>query len=264
MKQKLINEMIETERLKLTVFQTVSHFSIVIFLVIIWGFLAYSLIEINVTNTYSGVRSSNEIILSGLPFLIAAIVFYFIQRARLNFYELTIKFSDQEFDEALSRTAKELKWKIKIHQKKYIQAIRPSNLTGSWGEMITIIIDGDRILLNSICDPDNIASVASFGWNKKNLKTFTANLKDTVNKVPIKYNSEVEIPENEWTLKKIIMRLFTYPFCIFLIGLGFYMIIEPVNYKSAGAGIGAIIIASSFLYYDLKIITTKKTKSTNA
>ena len=263
MKQKLINEMIETERLKLTVFQTVSHFSIVIFLVIIWGFLAYSLIEINVTNTYSGVRSSNEIILSGLPFLIAAIVFYFIQRARLNFYELTIKFSDQEFDEALSRTAKELKWKIKIHQKKYIQAIRPSNLTGSWGEMITIIIDGDRILLNSICDPDNIASVVSYGWNKKNLKTFAANLKETVNHIPVKQLNISEIPENEWTLKNTVIRIITYPFCIFLIVLGFYGIIYPVTYKSAGAGIGVIIIASMYLYTDLKIITTRK-KSTNA
>lgn len=263
MKQKLINEMIDTERLKLSFFQTVSHYSIVFLFVIIWSFTLNSLIEIYITKTYSGLRSADELILFGLPFLVGAIVFYFIQRARLNFYELTIKFSDDEFEEALNRTAKELKWKIKTHQKKYIRAIRPSNWTGSWGEMITIIIDGDRILLNSICDPDNIASVVSYGWNKKNLKTFAANLKDTVNHIPIKQPTTPPIPENEWTLKNTVIRIITYPFCIFLIGLGFYMIIDPVNYKSPGAGIGVIIIASIYLYTDLKIITTRK-KSTNA
>lgn len=263
MKQKLIDEMIDTERLKLTFFQTVSHYSLVIFLVIIWGYSIYSLFEMNVTETYSGVRSSMEIILSSLPFLFGAIVFYFIQRTRLNFYELTIKFSGDEFEEALSRTAKELKWKINTHQKKYVRAIRPSNWTGSWGEMITIILDGDRILLNSICDPDNIASIASYGWNKKNLKTFAANLKDTINHVPAKQPTTLEIPLNEWTLKNTVIRIITYPFCLFLIVLGFYMIIDPVNYKSPGAGIGIIIISSMYLYTDLKIITTRK-KSTNA
>ena len=264
MKQELIKEMIKSERLKLTGLQTLDHYFIVIFLLFLWSLTAFSLFEIYVTKNYHGVSSSSELLLAGLSFLLASILSYFIQHARLNFFELTISHSETDFEEALKRTKEELKWGIGIHQKKYIRAFRPSDWTGSWGEMITIIKDGDRILLNSICDPDKLSSIFSFGWNRKNLKTFSSNLKGIVNKVPIKYNPEVEIPENEWTLKKIIMRLFTYPFCIFLILLGFYMIIEPVNYKSAGAGIGGIIIASSFLYYDLKIITTKKTKSTNA
>lgn len=263
MKQKLINKMIESERLKLTFFQTVSHYSIVIFLVIIWGYIAYNLFEINVTNTYSGVRSSNELILAGLPFLVGAIVFYFIQRARLNFYALTIKFSDEEFEEALNRTANELNWKFKYHQKKYTRANRYSNWTGSWGEMITIIKDGDRLLLNSICDPDNIASVASYGWNRKNLKTFEANLKDTVNHIPVKKSTFPLIPENEWTLKNTVIRIIFYPFCLFLIGLGIYLISDSVNYMSVSAGIGAIIIASLYLYTDLKVNLTRK-KSPNS
>ncbi|MCI4442729.1 MAG: hypothetical protein JHC39_04410 [Lentimicrobium sp.] len=263
MKLKLINEMAEKERIKLTGMQTVGHFYIVLFLLLVCCLTAYSLFEIYVTKTYTGVQTSNELIRTSLPFFIAAIIFYFIQRARLNFYELTIKHSEEEFEEALRRTAAELEWKIEVHQKRYIRAIRNSNWTGSWGEMITIIIDGDRILLNSICDPDNIASVASYGWNKKNLKTFAANLKDTVNHIPIKQPNTPLIPENEWTLKNTVFRIITYLLCIFLIGLGFYAIFCPVDYKSPGIGIGVIIFPSMYLYTDLKIITTRK-KSTNA
>ena len=263
MKQKLINTMVEKKRIKLTVMQTFGHYFVVFLLLFICGLTAYSLFEIYVTKTYIGVPTSNELLQTSLPFLIAAIVFYFIQRSRLNFNELTIIHSEEEFEEALRRTTTELEWKIEVHQKKYIKAIRNSNWTGSWGEMITIIKDGDRLLLNSICDPDKISSVASFGWNKKNLKTFSSNLKDAVNKTPAKQVVISKIPENEWTVKKTVIRIITYIFCFFLIGLGFYMIINPVNYKSAGAGIGAIFIALMYLYFDLKIIMTRK-KSTNA
>ena len=47
----------------------------------------------------------------------------------------------------------------------------------SWGEQITIIWEKDKILFNSICDPDRSPSIASFGMNRKNRKTFESFLK---------------------------------------------------------------------------------------
>jgi len=190
--------MIEKERIKLTVMQAVGHYFVVFLLLLVCGLTAYSLFEIYVTKTYTGVPTSNELIRTSLPFFIGAIIFYFIQRARLNFYELTIKHSEEEFEEALRRTAAELEWEIEVHQKKYVRAIRNSNWTGSWGEMITIIKDGDRLLLNSICDPDKMTSVASFGWNKKNLKTFSSNLKDTVINDSIDFQTNNNVIKNDF------------------------------------------------------------------
>ena len=73
-------------------------------------------------------------------------------------------------------------------------------------------------------------------------------------KKDIPVQERLERPEKEWTFKKVIIRLLAYPFCLFLIGLGIYMIFNPVNSKSQGAGIGAITIAGIYLYSDLKMI----------
>lgn len=48
---------------------------------------------------------------------------------------------------------------------------------GSWSELITVKFESDRVLINSICDPDRYPSVASWGQNRKNVsllaKAFT-------------------------------------------------------------------------------------------
>lgn len=81
----------------------------------------------------------NELISIDWLWIIPAIVFYFIQKSRLRFREVNVDYTDQEFQEAVERTAKEYEWKIKLNNKNVFRAYRPWNWTGSWGEMITII-----------------------------------------------------------------------------------------------------------------------------
>ena len=40
---------------------------------------------------------------------------------------------------------------------------------GSWGELVTLRFESDRVLINSICDPHRHPSVASWGQNRKNV-----------------------------------------------------------------------------------------------
>jgi len=103
-----------------------------------------------------------------------------------------------------------------------------------------------------------MSSVASYGWNQKNIKTFIKNLSDVLNNRPAEIKEEKEI--NEWSLKRIVIRLFAYPFCIFLIVFGVYMVLEPLTIRTVVAGLGAITIASIYLYSDIKILTTKNEK----
>ncbi len=56
-----------------------------------------------------------------------------------------------------------------MDEKIIIAKTHPSIFSGSWGEQITILFDDDRILINSICDPDKKSSVVSMGRNKKNV-----------------------------------------------------------------------------------------------
>lgn len=62
-------------------------------------------------------------------------------------------------------------------------------------------------------------------------------------------------PEKEWSLKNIFIRLFTYPFCMFIIGINVFLIIPDGHYFLA---FGTLIIIGFYLITDLKMIFRKK------
>lgn len=261
MKSEWVDIMKRTKRLKLSRWDTITHYSIVFFFLLFPAFTLIDLIEIYITNSYEGVRTAEELISTTWPWIIPALAFYFIQKRRLRFKEVKVNYTDKEFQEAIEKTAIEYEWKIERNENTIFHAYRPWNWTASWGEMITIIKCKDRLLLNSICDPNSMYSVASYGWNKKNIRTFLTHLFESKDDSPSK--TKIDVPAREWTLKMAIIRMFTYPFCIFLIGFGIDMILNPVNWKSQGAGIGAVVIALVYLFADLKVIYKKSRTPSN-
>ncbi len=62
-------------------------------------------------------------------------------------------------------------------------------------------------------------------------------------------------PEKEWSFKRILIRLFTYPFCLFLIGLSIFLAIPNGKYVLA---IGTLGFVSFYLVTDLRMIFRKK------
>lgn len=58
----------------------------------------------------------------------------------------------------------------------------------------------------------------------------------------------------QWTIKKILIRILAYIFSVVLFYFGYKMLIEPINLKSRGAGIGAISIAVCYIFIDIKLI----------
>ena len=71
---------------------------------------------------------------------------------------------------------------------------------------------------------------------------------------------EIEKVEPEWSLKNTLIRLFTYPFCFFLMWLTIFVVIPAGNY---GLAIGIAIFVIPYLYIDLKLIMRKKTTGNN-
>jgi len=169
-------------RLKLTFGQTIEHYFIVLLLLFVPIFITYNLFEIFVTETYDGKRTAGELVTTAIPFFILAIVFVIVQRNRLKLKEIKINYTERQFQEAVEQTIGELKWQIEINSEKVFRAHRPWNWKSSWGEMITIFKEEDRLLINSICDPDGKTSVASWGWNDKNIYVFERNLRKASNK----------------------------------------------------------------------------------
>lgn len=237
--------------------QLLTHYGIVLFLLVIVLFTARDLAEIYLTNTYSGVRTARELVTASLPFIAGAIIFAVIQYRKLYFREYRVSVTEEQFREAIERTVKEVGWQIETNNKSLFRANRHGGYwSASWGEMVTILKDKDRLLINSICDPGHVSSIASFGWNRRNMDAFLGNLTDVMNNKPQELKTAAVY--KEWTAKRTLFRLFAYPFCICLVVLGVYMVMEPLTAQTIAAGIGAIAIAVIYLYTDIKVLTSKR------
>ncbi len=166
----------DTNRLKLSNWQLFWHYSIVPFILIVPIMNLYSVFQIEVTGTYTGVRSTEEHLIVGLPWLIPAIIFAIIQYRRLNFKRLNARLTSEEFKSIAEQAGQEMNWHFMNLTKDYVIAITGFNWV-SWGERITIIRKENEILINSICDPDNRPSVSSWGQNRKNINAFRKRIK---------------------------------------------------------------------------------------
>lgn len=102
--------------------------------------------------------------------IILGTFFYKLQRSRLKFTVIPTDRTRAEFDDVIAEVAAKHKWTLVTSNDRIVVAKTGFSWAGSWGEQITILFDKDRILINSICDPDKRSSVTSFGRNKKNVR----------------------------------------------------------------------------------------------
>lgn len=161
----------ETEALVLTKWQGFWHYCIVFWLCLLPAVTTLIILVGFLTDAEQS-KNANWGMIKWMywPFL-PALAFYFIQRRRLKFKMIDIRLDSEAFHHAWNETAKALKWEIIEQTSTVIVAKTPSSWK-SWGELITIIKDEDKILFNSICDPNRMPSVSSWGRNKLNFKTF--------------------------------------------------------------------------------------------
>ena len=161
--------MVETKTVNLTKGKKFWHYSVVLFLLIIPVMTTIDVFKYYVTHSYSSTKPIDYTF--GYLWILPAIIFYFIQRHGLKFKTIDVSVDNDTFHHAVKKTAKELDWNISEMTNDFVIA-KSGFSWKSWGERITIIHDKDKILFNSICDPDRMTSVASFGMNKLNRKTF--------------------------------------------------------------------------------------------
>jgi hypothetical protein len=179
MKKEWIVIMKKTGRIKLSFWDSLTHYFIVLFLLLPLIFISFDWIKYIITGHYNGVRTLNEMFLVNIPFMILAVVFYFIQYKRLNFKTVRTRLSHDLIQDAIDSTAKELDWKPFINTKYYkVFKTFPKWYTGSWGEQITVLLDNDKVMINSICDPDKRASVVSVGRNRANMRLLIDKIKN--------------------------------------------------------------------------------------
>ena len=105
---------------------------------------------------------------------------FFINKGKATFKDMK-NLIDFVAENVLKKTGQELEWRIELKNEKVIVArTSPSFFSGSWGEQITIILNGNKILINSICDTRKRDSLISAGRNTKNMNTIIKNIKKPV------------------------------------------------------------------------------------
>jgi hypothetical protein len=173
-------KMSKKKRLRLRGKELLVHYSFS-FLILLLPIMCFIDIVKIWTGTYDGTRTINEYINVSLPFLLVGLLFIYRQYRRLYFKEIKIEHSDNDFQHAIGMTAMELRWRTQRNRDGFYKAIRVSGYPPwLWGEMITIIRDNGTIFINSISDPNQRPTPSSFGWDRKNVRTFIKNLETIV------------------------------------------------------------------------------------
>lgn len=105
-----------------------------------------------------------------------ATVVLITQNKKLKFKSILANLTASEINSAIYMTSKELRWYLVDVGSNYTIATREGGtFPFSWEEQITIISINEKILINSLCDPDS-AMITIFGKNKRNINTFAKNI----------------------------------------------------------------------------------------
>lgn len=167
MTEEDIRHSIEKNEVKLTFWGKIIHYGVVGYLLFIMAMSVF----LQLTNTVNGpAKPITEGEIWFFITLLPVIFFiYKLQRRRLKFKSVETNLKRKEINDIIREVALELKWTLESVNENYIVAkTHPGFFSGSWGEQITIIFDQNRVLVNSICDPDKRSSVTSMGRNRRN------------------------------------------------------------------------------------------------
>jgi len=172
MTEEEIENSIETNKLNLSTWGKITHYGIVIGLLCIpTAFLIFHIFEL-MNGTQKPIKEGE--INAAIIATTLGLFSFIIQRKRLKFKSIETDLPRKELIEIIKTVSKDLEWMPYIKDQNLIVfKTHPSLLFGSWGEQITIIFDKNRVLVNSICDPDQRTSVTSMGRNSKNIKRLT-------------------------------------------------------------------------------------------
>jgi hypothetical protein len=250
MKKETIREMRETGRIRLKGQDILFYYTPAWLLLLIPGFCIPDYYKIYIAHTYTGIRSAGDLFWPTIPFAILALVVYYFQKRDLEFQEINISQSFDQFKEALARTAAQQDLNISHCDHDYAIAVR-NKYRWSAGTIITIIRNDHQLLINSRSDPEPYIRPVTFGSVKKYKRIFLQNLEVVKLGLPAPIVDPDGLPAKEWTFKRIIARLFLYPLSTFFIGFSVLFLI-PQGHILMALILSAV--ACIYLYTDLKII----------
>ena len=169
MTEEQIKKSIETGKLQLKFWLKVNHYGATVFAFIFGLIILFIMLPID--------ESVDTFLISILlVFPVLGIIVFFHKKRTLRFKVIEKNISEKRILEIVSSVAKQFDWNMKIVRENLIVTESNPALMRS-GELITVLITADKILINSICSPYKRFSAGSLGWNRLNVKTLIYRIK---------------------------------------------------------------------------------------
>lgn len=170
MTKEIFKKSVATKTLQLSNYKKFKHFEPALFILIVPLVFLFLFLKDYIDGSPKPI-SQTILLLIIIPTIIA-ILLYILQRNRLKFKTVKTTLHRTELYQIVIKVAADLEWNIHYQKGNVILAdTSPGFLSGSWGEQITILIDGNNVLINSICDLNTKMSLVSMGRNRKNMNT---------------------------------------------------------------------------------------------
>ena len=257
-----------TEKIKLTKGEWFNHFGISIYLIIPIIMFGHLFVEFYLLKMPNPNPDNFNAFYLMLLFLGVSIFLYWRKWKRLFFQEYKVKLTDEQFERAIKATAIELNWQIEKLERNYAEAFRFPEAFGNGGEKITVKKTENKVLINSMGNPELLRKGYSRKRNKENLNSFLVNAanilkgKEVEKIIAEKHIKEEEEfwAESEWTIKNILMRIVGYGFTIIFLLIGILAF-----YEGAWEGIIPMIlsvgISLSYIKNDIQILREKNRRN---
>ncbi|MCB9222719.1 MAG: hypothetical protein H6582_00975 [Crocinitomicaceae bacterium] len=186
-----------------------------------------------------------------LIFGAVGIIFLILKYRNLAFKEIKGSFTQEQVFEAIKRSDMDYNWNLQSRNK-FLHRILTREHFITPGKLLTIIHLEDKILFNGIRNPSFSAPRGeTFRPSIKEFKVFQKHLNDVVS--GMEYVKKKEFNDTQWNWKMILIRLFLYPFCIFLLSFSFFYLIPN---KEFVISIPLVAISLVYLFVDLYMIFT--------
>ncbi|EJF10149.1 hypothetical protein [Pontibacter sp. BAB1700] len=176
MNSEQVVKSIRTEKLQLSLWDSISHYWLAILLICISLPFLYFNMGCALRGDCGPIPTPILLFMT-VPSTLGIAVLW-LQSRRLRFVSVESELTRDELIAIVAETGREQNWTLHTKGDNFIVAkTHPSIFSGSWGEHVTALFEDGRVLINSICDPDKKSSVTSMGRNKRNEKALIERIK---------------------------------------------------------------------------------------
>ncbi len=169
-----IKKSIQTKELQLNFWQKASHYQFVLALLYLSAIFPLIVLFFFIRNYYSDVewKLIIEFIWLSPFFLIAALIYYFIQKKRLKMTTIKTNLTSEQIGSIVDELCRKFNWNKWRNRKNLIVIKTPETFWSFFAaEQITILFDKNEIFVNSIRNLDaQRKAFGEIGKNSENVK----------------------------------------------------------------------------------------------